>query len=75
MVDPPTLNLQPGQTQSYQLRLSQAPTGDGWWVRVFVDERGSNRRRLQRNPLGSVGGPGVQSEQLESMANGHDNGG
>ena len=37
MVDPPTLNLQPGQTQSYQLKLSQAPTGDGWWVRVFVD--------------------------------------
>ena len=36
-VMPSTLNLQPGQTQSYQLRLSKAPTGDGWWVRVFVD--------------------------------------
>ena len=37
IVDPPTLNLQPGQTQSYQLKLSKEPTGDGWWVRVFVD--------------------------------------
>ena len=36
-VMPPTLNLQPGQTQSYQLKLSKEPTGNGWWVRVFVD--------------------------------------
>ena len=37
LVMPSTLNLQPGQTQSYQFKLSQSPTGDGWWVRVFVD--------------------------------------
>ena len=41
LVKPSTLNIQPGQTQSYQLRLSAQPTveptDDDWWVRVFVD--------------------------------------
>ncbi len=32
-----SLNLQKGKSVSYSLRLTQQPTGDGWWVRVFVD--------------------------------------
>ena len=31
------LNLRPGESVSYSLRLSKQPTGDGWWVRVFID--------------------------------------
>ena len=31
------LNLQPGETVSYSLRLSRQPTGDGWWVMVHID--------------------------------------
>ncbi len=36
-VMPTSLNLQPGKSVSYSLRLTRQPTADGWWVRVFVD--------------------------------------
>ena len=36
-VSPSTLNLKKGESTSYRIRLSKQPTGDGWWVRIFVD--------------------------------------
>ena len=36
-VSPATLTLRPGQTLSYRIRLTEQPTADGWWVRLFVD--------------------------------------
>ena len=31
------LEIEKGKSTSYSLRLTQAPTADGWWVRVHVD--------------------------------------
>ena len=31
------LEIEKGKSTSYSLRLTQAPTEDGWWVRVHVD--------------------------------------
>ena len=36
-VSPATLTLRPGQTLRYRIRLTEQPTADGWWVRLFVD--------------------------------------
>ena len=32
-----SLEIEKGKSTSYSLRLTEPPTGDGWWVRVFVD--------------------------------------
>ena len=35
---PATLTIAPPETStSYELRLSDPPTADGWWVRIFID--------------------------------------
>ena len=36
-VSPGTLTIEKGKSLSYRLRLSKAPTSDGWFVRVRVD--------------------------------------
>ena len=36
-VSPGTLTIEKGKSLSYRLRLSKAPTSDGWFVRVHVD--------------------------------------
>ena len=36
-LEPGPLTVQPGASFTYQVRLSEQPTGDGWWIRVHVD--------------------------------------
>ena len=36
-VSPSTLTIREGETLAYEVRLSEQPTADGWWLRIHVD--------------------------------------
>ena len=36
-VNTSSLEIEKGKSTSYSLRLTEPPTGDGWWIRVFAD--------------------------------------
>ena len=36
-VSPATLTIREGEALSYNIRLSEQPAADGWWVRIHVD--------------------------------------
>ena len=39
-VSPSTLTIREGEALSYNIRLSEQPAADGWWVRIHVDGGG-----------------------------------
>ena len=64
-VSPSTLTIREGETLAYEVRLSEQPAADGWWLRIHVDGVVYIAGRLEEKGISWVPSVGWQFNREE----------
>ena len=64
-VSPSTLKIREGETLAYEVRLSEQPAADGWWLRIHVDGVVYYAGRLEEKGISWVPSVGWQFNREE----------
>ena len=64
-VSPSTLKIREGETLAYEVRLSEQPAADGWWLRIHVDGVVYIAGRLEEKGISWVPSVGWQFNREE----------